>query len=306
MSTLMAFIKRHPVPVYFALTFAISWSGFLIVVGSSGIPDTPEQFERLLPSAILVMLAGPSVTSILLTGLVDGRAGFREVLSRLLRWRVEVRWYAVALLIAPLLSAAVLLPLSLTSSAFLPGLIASDDKASRLLFGIVTALVVGVFEELGWTGFAVPRLRLRYGILTTGIIVGVLWGAWHLLTNVLWASDTTAGGLSPDLFLLLRGFGLLVGGLVAFRVLMVWVYDRTGSLLVAMLMHMSLTASSFIINPLEISGAALLIYDYVSAAAWWTIVAAIAIANGGQFSRQPLPRRGGEKISRTSLVANVE
>jgi uncharacterized protein len=197
----------------------------------------------------------------------------------------------VALLTAPLLSAAVLLPLSLTSSAFLPGLIASDDKASRLLFGIVVALVVGFFEELGWTGFAVSRLRLRYGILTTGIIVGVLWGAWHLLAAALWASATTAGGLPQALFLLVRGFGLLVGGLVAFRVLMVWVYDRTGSLLVAMLMHMSLTASSLIINPLEISGVALLIYDYVSAAAWWTVVAAIAIANGGQFSRQPLPRR---------------
>jgi uncharacterized protein len=68
----------------------------------------------------LAMLAGPSVAGILLTGLLYGRAGFRDLLTRMTRWRVGARWYAVALLTAPLLFTAVSLALSLTSPEFLP------------------------------------------------------------------------------------------------------------------------------------------------------------------------------------------
>jgi membrane protease YdiL (CAAX protease family) len=175
MTTIKAFIKRHPLLTYFALAFAVSWGGILIVVGPGGIPGNSEQLEMLFPFGYLAMLAGPSVAGILLTGLVHGRAGLREFLSRLLRWRVGARWYAVALLSAPLLATAVLFTLSLTSPIFLPGIFASDDKATLLLFGIAGAIMVGIFEELGWTGFAVPALRLRHGVLSTGLIVGVLW-----------------------------------------------------------------------------------------------------------------------------------
>jgi hypothetical protein len=54
-----------------------------------------------LPIAILLMLVGPSAAGLLLTGIVYGRAGFRDLLSRLLKWRVSLRWYAIALLTAP-------------------------------------------------------------------------------------------------------------------------------------------------------------------------------------------------------------
>ena len=241
--------------------------------------------------ALLAMLAGPSVAGILLTGLVYGRAGLRNLLARMTRWRASARWYAVALLTAPLLMTATLFALSLTSSEFLPGIFTTDDKASLLLFGIAVGLGAGFLEELGWTGFAVPTLlRLRYGVLTTGLIVGVLWGAWHFLVNF-WASGSSSGELSLALFLPPVLFNLLVGVLPAYRVLMVWVYDRTGSLLVAMLMHASLTASTLILGPLAVSGVALLTWNLVLAAALWVVVAAVAVANGGQLSRQPLRRR---------------
>src|SRR5215217_1844220 len=194
MTTIEAFIKRHPVLAFYALVFAISWGGILLVVGPGGIPAANKgQFETLLPIAILAMVAGPSVAGILLTGLVYGKAGLREFLSRLLRWRVGARWYAVALLTAPLAFTAVCLVLSLTSSEFLPGILTSDDKASVLLMGIFAGLVAGIFEELGWTGFATPTLlgRMRYGILATGLIVGVPWAVWHLLV-AFWASLTAS------------------------------------------------------------------------------------------------------------------
>jgi membrane protease YdiL (CAAX protease family) len=235
------------------------------------------------------MLAGPGVAGLLLTGLVHGKAGFRELRSRLRRWRVGARWYAAALLTAPLVATAVLLALSLADQIFLPGIITSDDKASILLFGLAVGLGAGIFEELGWTGFAIPALRLRYGVLTTGLILGSLWGAWHFLVNV-WASSSSAGSLPLTSYLSGILAGLLIGALPAFRVLMVWVYDRTGSLSLAMAMHLSITSSLIILRPPAASGVSFLTYDLVLAAALWVVVAAVAVANRGKLSQQPRPR----------------
>jgi uncharacterized protein len=291
MKAIKALVKSHPVVSYFALVFAISWGGVLTVVGvgPGGFPGTKEQSEMLFPFVYLAMLVGPSVTGIVLTGLLYGRSGLRELLSRLLKWRVGARWQAVAILTAPLLYIAVLLVLALASPVFLPSIFVSDEKPTLLLFGIAVGLGAGFFEELGWTGFAVPTLlRLRHGVLGTGLIVGVLWGAWHFLTTF-WGSGTASGALSLAIFV--PGVLFAVGILPAYRVLMVWVYDRTnGSLLVAMLMHASLTASMLILGPLA-TGAALATYILVLAAALWVVVGAVAVAQGGHLSRQPPLRR---------------
>jgi membrane protease YdiL (CAAX protease family) len=243
-----------------------------------------------VPYAVPAMLLGPSVAGILLTGFLYGRAGFRELRSRLLEWRVGARWYAVALLTAPLVFTAVLLGLSLISPEFLPRIFITSDKASLVLMGIAIGLPVGIFEELGWTGFAIPRMRLRYGVLGTGLMVGVLWGAWHLLQSY-WASGVTSGEVSLAIWLPAWLIGTIVGQLAAYRVLMVWVYERTnGSLLVAMLMHASLAAFTFILFP-PLAVEANLISGIACAAGLWVVVAAVAVANGGHLSRQPLRRR---------------
>jgi uncharacterized protein len=292
MKTIKAFIKRHPLLSYFILAFAISWGGILIAVGlgPGGFSATPQQLQMAVPYAVPAMILGPSVAGILLTGLLYGRPGLREFRSRLLRWRVGARWYAVALLTAPLSMMAVLLALSLVSPEFLPRIFTAGDKPILLLTGIAVGLVAGIFEELGWTGFAVPTLlRLRYGVLSTGLIVGVLWGAWHLPINF-WGSGVTVGELSLAIFLPSWLLGILVGSLTAYRVLMVWVYERTGSLLVAVLMHVSLAAFTFILTP-PLGGVPYWVIGFAYAAALWVIVAVVAVAQGGHLSRQPPPRR---------------
>jgi CAAX protease family protein len=283
MKTIMAFIKRRPVLSYFALAFAISWGGFILVVGPGGFPGTGSQFDTLTPFVVLAMLAGPTVSGLLLTGLVDGRAGYRELLSRLLRWRVGARWYALALLTAPLLAWALLSVFSITPMIFTIG-----DKASFVLSSVVAGLIGGFFEELGWTGFAVPRLRLRHGVLATGLLVGVPWGVWHLLQG-LWIGGTYAGAVPLGLFLLLN-FLSGIAELTAYRVLMMWVYDRTESLLLAMLMHAGLiTGTIFLFTPVA-TGAPGLTYAWAFDAALWLVVAAVVVANHGHLSHQPLPR----------------
>jgi membrane protease YdiL (CAAX protease family) len=156
----------------------------------------------------------------------------------MLRWRVGAGWYGVALLAAPLVFAVVNVILSAVSPIFLPGLLLTADRPSFLLLGITAGLMVGVCEELGWTGFAIPRLRTRYGVLATGLITGVLWAVWHVPFIRLWPGVALAGELPLAPFLIATSFFVLLGGLLAYRVLMVWVYEHTESLLVAMLMHL--------------------------------------------------------------------
>jgi membrane protease YdiL (CAAX protease family) len=244
-----------------------------------------------MPFALLALFAGPSVAGILIIGLLYGREGFRNLLARMTRWRVGVRWYAVALLTAPLLVTATLLAFSVSSPEFLPRLFTSDDKASLLLFGIAAGLIGGgLLEELGWTGFAVPTLlKLRHGVLSTGLIVGLLWGAWHFLI-AFWASGTSSGALSLAGFLPAVLF--YVGSLPAYRVLMVWVYQRTDeSMLVAMLMHASFSASMLILQPLGLALVPGLTWALVLAASLWLSVGAIAVAQDGHLSRKPLRKR---------------
>src|SRR5262245_66342204 len=113
MTTLTTFVIKHPVVTYFVLTFTMSWGGVLLVIGGpAGMSGTMAQNNPLFPFAVLTMVAGPCVTGVLLTGFLDGRAGLRRFRSRLLEWRVGVRWYATALLAAPLVATAVTLTLS--------------------------------------------------------------------------------------------------------------------------------------------------------------------------------------------------
>lgn len=285
MTTIKAFIRQRPLLTYVILTFAISWGGLLLVAGPGAIVGATQISAARLPLVYVAMLAGPSVAGLVVTGVVAGKPGLRELRARLLRWQVGAGWYAFALLTAPLLWLAILLALALSSPAFLPGIVTSDNPVSLLLMGVVTGLAVGCCEELGWTGCAAPRLRQRAGVLTTGLSVGILWGVWHF--PLFAGSTSSAGSLPPALVLLVQLFSFLP----VFRVLLVWVYDRTGSLLVALLMHASLVVCTLSLAPVAIAGAPLVIVNLAVAAALWVVVAAIALANRRQFVQQRLPHQ---------------
>jgi membrane protease YdiL (CAAX protease family) len=289
METSLPVIKRHPVLAYYVLAFVISWGGVLILGAPYGMPTSNVQFQKVWPIVFIPYFLGPSLASLLLTGIIDGRVGFRALWFRLLRWRVGVRWYAVALLTAPLLVTLILFLLSLASSEYLPAIVTANDKISVLLMGTMVGLIEGgLLEELGWTGFAVPRLRLQYSVFATGLIVGALHAVWHFLPTF-WASGDPLGTFSLLLFLPPCVF--YAGVLPAFRILMVWVYDHTQSLLVSLLMHASLTASTlFILSPAA-TGVPLIIYYLILTVVMWAVVAALAsrrqLAEGTETRNRP-------------------
>jgi membrane protease YdiL (CAAX protease family) len=205
---MIAFIRQHSASAYFALAFALSWTGVMAVIGSGPIPAPPAEADRLFTMVYLAMLIGPSVAGLLMTAVTSGLPGLRSYFRRLTEWRVGARWYAVALVTAPLALTLTLLALAPWSGDFQPGFLAAGrsgpvqagSTASLLSLALLVGLGAGFFEELGWTGFAIPTMRSRFGVEATGLIVGLLWGAWHFLA-ILWGSARAFGSASVSAFM---------------------------------------------------------------------------------------------------------
>src|ERR1700693_6336043 len=175
----VALLRQHPVLTYYGLVFAISWGLALIALGPAACVGVTSISNSQMSFAYAAIV-GPLVAGVVTTLLVSGKPGLRELRTRLFRWNVGIRWYAAALLTAPVLTMALLLALSLASPAFTPVIFTASNKATLLITGIAIGLVVPIFEETGWTGFVVPQFRQRRGFIGTGGIGGLVWGLWHL------------------------------------------------------------------------------------------------------------------------------
>jgi uncharacterized protein len=259
--SLKNFVERHPALSYFTLVYLITWGSILLiaqVLNSSGeMHPTARTAFVSLP-----LLIAPGLVGITLTALLEGKAGIRAMYSRMTHWRVGPRWYVMALGLMPILLLAILYGLALiVSPAFAPVL---------SLLGLA-GIAAGYLEEIGWTGFATPRLLSRWSTLKVGLIMGLLWGLWHGLADYLLRGDSL-GAFWPVTF------SLFVLPLTAWRILMVWVYDNTLSGPVAQLMHFSYTGSLGFFVPLTaISHTQDALVYAVLMVVLWLFVAFIAI-----------------------------
>jgi membrane protease YdiL (CAAX protease family) len=267
-------IRERPLGTCYGFVFAISWGGFLALMGGpGGIPAPQAEMLRMMPRAVTALLAGPFIAGLLMIGLVHGRGGFRDLFLRLRTWRAGLRWYAVVLLTAPLALLALPLAVSPIWPQFLPRVITEPDKAAIFGLAFGAGLSTGLFEEIGWTGFAVPMFLRRRSVLATGLTAGFLWGLWHLVVN-LWSSGDASGRLASTLFL--HSFAFSFAVLPAFRILMVLVYARTQSLFQTMLMHLGLTAGNVIFVPHDVSGPAGPVWSLLVAVPLWAAAAILS------------------------------
>lgn len=272
-------MKKNPVLSYFLLTFLISWGGILVLIAINGMPETADEAQAQLPVAIATFLLGPFISGLVMTGLIDGADGYRDLWSRMLQWRVGLAWYAAALLLAPAVFAFSHFVLSLYSPVYRPGFMTAPDGGGLVFMAVMSGIIVGIMEETGWFGFAIPKLRQRYSPLRVGLAVGMVWGAWHIMSNDIWAIKTYAGEIPTVQYAILSGLGFLIGQLPPFRILMVWVYERTGSLVLMMVMHFSLTACSIACAPSAMTGWEVFIYSLAVAAVFWVIALAVILAD---------------------------
>ena len=257
-------VGRNPVAAYFALTFAISWLGALAVVApqlwrGESIPN----FSGIL--MFPVMLLGPVVSGILLTRVVDGSGGLRDLFSRMRKIRVGLRWYA-ALLIPPVTIFLVLLVLkTFVSPVFAP---------SRFFAGVSFGIVAGFFEEIGWTGFAFPKMAKAANALGPAVALGVLWGCWHIPVTDFLGTATPHGAYWLPYFL------AFTAAMTAMRVLIGWIYTNTRSVALAQLMHACSTGSLVVLSPTGVTAGQEAIWYGIYAAALWLIVAIVAMRWG--------------------------
>ena len=260
--SLKNFVERHPVLSYFTLVYLITWGSILLIaqaLHSSGETDPTARTAFVS----LPLLIAPGLVGITLTALLEGKAGIRAMFSRMTDWRAGFRWYAMALGLMPILLLAILYGLALLiSPAFAPAL---------SLLGLA-GIAAGYLEEIGWTGFATPRLLSRWSPLASGLMIGSLWGLWHGLADYSIRGDTL-GTFWPITF------SLFVLPLTAWRILMVWVYDNTHSGPVAKLMHFSYTGSLGLFVPLTAISHIQDALVYVAlTVVLWLLVASIAVA----------------------------
>jgi membrane protease YdiL (CAAX protease family) len=233
--------RRTGLVAYFILAFAISWGGILLVMTKTGPRVAPDAYANIRLMVFVAMLAGPTLTSLGLTALLDRTQGLRELASRLGRWRMDPRW-ALAPLIAPAIIATVLGVLTVAlGSDFAPAIVSSSTPGAIVAMAAVAGLGAGFFEELGWTGFATPRLLERWGWRRAGFVLGLAWAAWHGL------ADYWGGAAYGSLWSL--HFLEWIVALTALRVFMTWAYSQTRSLLLAVLLHAASTGGQFLLWP---------------------------------------------------------
>src|SRR5215207_8898904 len=231
-SPLRRLLIRHPLVSFFALAYALTWLAwspwYLSEDGIGLLPYDGESISDYLNTVALVL--GPTLSAFIMTGVTGGRDGVRRLLRRIVLWRVGLGWYLFVLVGIP--------AIIVLCTVVLPGALASFRASavpSTMFLYVVAGLVFlfaggPEFEEIGWRGFAFPRLQRLYGPLVGILVLGVLWVLWHLPLFIIPSWDTPHG--SP------LDVALFVVWAVAITVIFTWVFNNTkGSVLLVILAH---------------------------------------------------------------------
>jgi membrane protease YdiL (CAAX protease family) len=260
------FVRRFPLVTYFAMAYALSLTALLVI----GPPDLSGRSPVPPISFVMfpVLVVGIGLSGVALTAITAGWGGVRDLGRRIIRWRLG-RW-ALALLIPPIAITVVLNAFRLEVAPAFSQAVMPEFAA----FGIAIGLVAGGFEEIGWTGFAYPRMSSRYGPLGGAVLLGLLWGIWHFPVA------DSLGAASPHGRFFSAYFACFVVAMVAMRVLIAWVYTNTGSVLGAQLLHACSTASLVVLSAPHVTPAQEAAWYAAYALVLWVVVGIVVVRFG--------------------------
>jgi membrane protease YdiL (CAAX protease family) len=283
-SPIVSWLRRHQLLVFFALTFAFTWGlWFLFIASRANI--LPLKLASSSPVAtFLIQFAGwgPAISALVLTALIGGKRGIGELFSRLLRWRVGLQWYALVIFL-PLVIVWAAVGLYILFVGSFPGLTAWYIPLIRFVPLLPVAVVlVGLAEEPGWRGYALPRLLSRYAPFTAGVLLGIIWGLWHL---PLYTFIYPYGVLGFLVFLL---------RVVALSILFTWVYLHTKkSVLITILFHAATDTSTALFFPSVVavsgfSGFHFMLVSVLFTGLLWVMVGIVLAISALSLSRRSI------------------
>lgn len=227
-------IRRSPLISFFVLANLMSWVAWVpYILSATGLGVLDFTFPSLLGSTQLLGVLpgaylGPILAAFIVTSVADGREGVRRWLGRMTKWRVSWVWYLVAGVGVP--AAIIITGVAVSDGDIhMPSAMVLVAYLPSLLLQMVTT---GLAEEPGWRDFALPRMQRKFGPLGGTLVLGPLWGIWHL---PLFFSEW---GRWPDVTVM--RVAEFVAFACVFSVVVTWVFNRTGqSLPLIMLLHVS-------------------------------------------------------------------
>lgn len=228
---LSAFIKRNPLLSMYIIMFVVAWSVMIPqAMYSQGLLSAP------LPEVIEILTGWvPGIAALIVTGVIAGRSGIRELLGRFLIWKVGLRWYIVS---AFLLAALILggIGIHVLSGGTMPAIPAAESPLWQVGLVFVVFVLLGFLvntEEIAWRGFALPHLQSRYGALTAALFIAIPEALFHL--PLFWVKENP--------FFQNVGLYWFSAFSMAAVVIYMYVFNRTkGSLLIVTILHASQNA----------------------------------------------------------------
>lgn len=212
------FIKKYPLIVFFFLAYGLTW---MLQIPAVIFPDWP---------GLLTFLGvfGPVVAAFIVAGSVAGKDGVQQLIAPIKKWRVGIQWYFIVLFGPSLMMIfSVYLYRLLGKGLGVPVSVKVGDHFLALFIIFIYQSLIVWGEEVGWRGFALPSLQIKFHPILASIILGILWGLWHL--PWFWIEGSVQQSMSVQFFILAT---------VGYSILYTWIYNGArGSLLMMCLLH---------------------------------------------------------------------
>ncbi|MFC7251521.1 CPBP family intramembrane glutamic endopeptidase [Halomicroarcula sp. GCM10025324] len=229
-------ISDRPVTTFFVVAYLVSWSAWAPLVFSDWWATwSPLVLADDMQTMVFIMVGGfgPLVAAGLVTWVIGDSV--REWAGQLFRWNVSIRYWVFALLFP----AVAVITASAAHIAVFGGQFDPESTGVLVLYPVLflqVFLVGGGNEELGWRGFALPRLQESYSALASSLLIGVGWFAWHLPLFLVGGSSQAG---VPVYY-----YGVAV---IALSVVFTWLYNETGgSVLLTMVLHASVNTGGIL------------------------------------------------------------
>jgi membrane protease YdiL (CAAX protease family) len=239
---LQQLMRRYPLVSYFILAYAFSW---IITMPSllSVWNVIPGDYTLGL---MLKQWVGPAIAAIIMTRINEGKPGQQDLRQRVRQWRASWQWYLFIILGVPalILLGVIIQPGTLANfQGFPPSILVSYP-----LYFAVVFIGVGLPEEIGWRGFALPRMQQRFGPFWSSVILGILWSFWHLLYFLL---PDHGGGPGTSFTAMITNIAIFTLMVMAITFIFTWVFNHTGgSVFIASLVHAAIDAPQLVWLPL--------------------------------------------------------